>query len=219
MHIQNYSAVRSVRKSQNGMVISLRTIYSWLVLAVDTLFFIRYSYGPDLPTSSGRISTTTKYTRCKYHGNCPIGTVCEEDGMCLPDYFGAVKNSTDLEQHLRFGACVNACLKELRVDERHLCGSVPVVKSTHSALNGHGCVLRYERKREKAVPSDVEEWMKGRFRRVLRVDPIQYGKQWMALCDEPCETDRYCPTGTHCVGRTESSAPPEITSAPFLGRR
>jgi hypothetical protein len=42
--------------------------------------------------------------------------------------------------------------------------------------------------------------MQGRFRRVVRVDPIEDGKQWMALCDDPCETNQDCLTGTHCVG-------------------
>jgi hypothetical protein len=102
-----------------------------------------------------------------------------------------------------------------------------MVQSTHPALNGHGCVIRYERQRKEEKqaannkttisPATIEAWivawMQGRFRRVVRVDPAG-DHQWQALCDYPCETDLDCPSGTLCLGRRKSVASPGIASAP-----
>ena len=217
------------------------------------------------PNNNNSSIATINNTRCKYHGNCPVGTVCDgEDGICLPYYYYnnnvknnnyADNNNTDEQQQQqqqqqeRLSSCVKACFEELVIDERFYYGGVvsPVMVQSQQAAsaflwnnNGHGCILTYERRmiipkqssspgRKKTIRPiiSVEEWMQGRFRRVVRVDKGRNKNEWVALCDDPCQTDGDCPTGMFCVGRrtTESSSlaaaapPPGIASAPKSCRR
>jgi hypothetical protein len=218
------------------VVISFQN-YAWFVMAVLSLGALHYN-SSSLKTSLTSTPTTFTGTavhskppppqgpvHCKYHGNCPVGTACR-DGLCLP-YLGNATTTTTITKEPGHTACVEACLAELTVDEGSLFGSIPVVQSTHAAWHGHGCVVRYRRQRRTEPWLDrptMEERIQGRLRRVIRVDfdfdvdvaAAGGGNRdnWKAVCDLPCETDAECPNGLSCAGRTESSTPPGISSAP-----
>ncbi len=138
--------------------------------------------------------STSDVVSCKYHGNCASGTACE-DGTCLP-YFNASLWPRPP------GVCIQTCLKELSVDEWYLHGSVPMVQSTHPALNGHGCVLRYERQRKEKKqaanikttkpPDTVQAERHIRIRRSVRAHPA-CDQQWLAFGAYPCESDSDSP--------------------------
>jgi hypothetical protein len=159
---------------------------------------------------------------CKYNGNCPHHTVCE-DGLCLP-YFDQSSKDKQKGQDEDHDNCVKKCWKELEADEHWYFEASAKMLYTYTALNGHGCIIDYERDLNPTSKKDfgtVEDWMQNRFRYVVRVDPILTPKgsltsTWRALCDWPCNSDAQCPSGTVCVGRPEHDAPtPVIKSDPF----
>ena len=155
---------------------------------------------------------------CRYHGNCPVGHLCEDiDGikLCRP-YVGEKEDLTQrsrwpFRQSTRFPACVSECLDELKWDELYFHGQAPNVSATYHALNEHGCVVEYQRiastlPRENWTISGAE-WVKKRHHRVVRVDPLIpesseknfTASLWRALCDQPCETQNDCPEGFLCT--------------------
>ena len=151
---------------------------------------------------------------CNYHGNCPIGTVCEGMAMertgrqCQP-YLGQKQrwNATS-----RFQFCIQECLRELTWDEWYFYGYEPNPIETYLALQGHGCVIDYQRIRRNAINRtnltiSLDEWMKGRHHHVIRVDPVipmnpmkpKNGDLWRALCDDPCQIQTDCRHGLICT--------------------
>ena len=182
------------------------TLHGFLAIVAFAVICLSNSVRLFLKTSGSR------RVSCRYHGNCPTGTVCEDD-VCLP-YDSGTRNATSSK---RFDTCITACLAELKADERYLYGSVPVLQSTRSAWNGHGCVLHYKREQTKFKKGErpsFEEYIQGRHRRVVRVDPVDDGTSWVALCDDPCEKDSDCREGATCIGRTESKVSPGIQVPP-----
>jgi hypothetical protein len=185
--------------------------------------------GPPSSTTGRQSDPIYTVSRCKYHGNCPVHTVCE-DGLCLPYMGKPLVGEDDIENNnARISHCVDVCVEELRTDEWYFHEMEPTNVRHFGALNGHGCVVRYERTKPspKTPKPTLEEWMQGRFRRVVRVDPAppnpdvasspksSSSQAWVALCDLPCTSDADCPTEdkTICTGRPERDIPPPIISA------
>ena len=158
-----------------------------------------------------------KIHACKYHGNCPVGSTCEvvTGGKACRPYLGRkMRNdrvSDDEAKSKRFQTCVRECLLELKGDEWYYHQKrEPYPVAAYSALNGHGCVVEYQR-----LPSQttnwtipIEEWIRKRNHRVVRVDPYIPSKGettnvplWRALCDDPCQTQNDCRNGFICTSR------------------
>jgi len=126
---------------------------------------------------------------CKYHGNCPAGSVCAVGGTCrpywnekLPKLSQAPTTSLEAISDLKMKDCLMSCLKELSVEEEEQYGSVPVVGATYKAASPHhGCVLDFQRSTTSAGkigsmesrPPDEEFRLAQRFRSVMRVDYVQ----------------------------------------------
>ena len=150
---------------------------------------------------------------CRYNGHCPVGSTCSvavgsELGVCEAICVqgpGAAAASTTRN------ACIQACQKELELDEHFYQEERPVVEWTEpvvrSAGRPLGCVLGYHRvaqgdkwkAREKNLnPPLLDEWMEQRFRYVIRVDPYQehelYDNRWISYCFSPCESNTDCAT-------------------------
>jgi hypothetical protein len=83
-------------------------------------------------------------------------------------------NSQVQQQSHHHDLCVSSCWEELQWDEWFYYRSKPVILQTFLANNGHGCVVTYQRQIMETKPPlspTLEEWMAGRFQRVIRVDP------------------------------------------------
>ena len=149
---------------------------------------------------------------CRYHGNCPVGSVC--DGVnkkrhCQA-YLDGKNGTSDVASDQRFRKCVQACYEELQWYEVYLYGSVPVSVNTVRALHGHGCVVEYQRIRRKVENKTIsrDEWVNLRNHRLIRVDPhiVPKGRNsndaviyWRALCDDPCAANSDCRGGFICT--------------------
>jgi hypothetical protein len=191
-------------------------------------------------TTAGSKTTFDVPVKCQYNGNCPVHTVCE-DGFCLP-YMGkkiAIDRNSNNDNGQRIQNCIDTCIAEVKVDEWYYYEMEPTyIRYAYEALNGHGCVIQYQRTQPIEVrPPNIEDWMGGRFRRVVRVDPApessllssssseqrQVSKQeWIALCDVPCMSDADCPSDDNmaCIGRIEREVPtPKIDSTPGSCRK
>lgn len=210
-----------------------------------------------LPPPSSDSGNVDVVVRCRYHGNCPVHTACEH-GLCLPylgeDDGGANDGTSggdnNTAQQIRQSLCVDACLDELRADEWYLHEMEPKAIRSHVVApnNGHGCVIRYRRVRPAEgtePPRTIEEWMQGRLRRVVRVDPAPTttaaavggqqqhpllpawaaSREWVALCDHPCKSNSDCPAAgdgdnTICTGRPkQDNVSPIIPNSPLSCRQ
>jgi hypothetical protein len=208
-------------------ILSLKYYYVWLIFGIAILYLVHIYYSPDpeyhrKPMRTGRVQVaadTTKAAACKYHGNCPTGTVCERikgppgvgpdsgPGKCLPYMGGDNETIFDPNQQKRHDTCVSQCLTELKHDEAYFYGSDPIIEKTSLANHGHGCVITFKRtlrvKKEERIP--IEEWMNTRFHRVVRVDlSPSYGHsrtEWNALCDFPCTSEQDCDNNDECSSR------------------
>jgi hypothetical protein len=188
------------------IVVFISTFVSFVAIKLDIV--------PQAVSDSRR-----KHPKCRYHGNCPVGEVCQ-NGLC-DSYRNASKSLFDQGRH---DLCLESCLNELKVDEWYYHGSVPIVQGRKSSENG--CILMYQRKRKEKVsteqwtPPSFEEWLQQRFRRVIRTDPVSQKKLgsdvlvWNALCAFPCESNQDCPNELKCEGRPASQTPPGILSSP-----
>lgn len=215
--------------------------------ALDKLMPFLLRHKKDPTTTEPNVTVISQFPRpysydnvpCRYHGNCPVGTICGDNGMCeyyLPfkDNDGTTFSSMDKLRSAdpTLYACANACHQELALDEWYQDESNITIHSIEPAKHPHQCLLTFSRfpGHWANVPS-VERWMQRRFRHVVRVDPQQlirqpnsttYNKRadeeesdnkWYALCNQPCKTDKDC-TGATCHGRPKSSIPPGIFASP-----
>jgi hypothetical protein len=175
-------------------------------------------------------------TTCKYHGNCPPNTLCEFD-TCVP-FVSDETPPTVLQDQAQHDRCVQACLVELRMDQRYYSGVLPKVLRTYPSPNEtHGCVIQFQQQPVVTQPppdiGTLDEWIDARFRRLVRVDvdpmsaaaseadqddnnPTNHRLRWNAFCDHPCESNTDCPAGTECMGRPEQpiAAPVKIHEGP-----
>ena len=225
---------RRIKRRPEYAILSIKYNYLRLILGVVILYWLHIycSHDPEYPskpTGTSRIQVqevaadTTNAAACKYHGNCPTGTVCvgprsdsgsgSGSGKCLP-YLGAGNESMlDPKQRKRHEICVSQCLTELKHDEHYFHETDPVIEKTALANHGHGCVITFRRtlsvKKEEQIP--IEEWMSTRFHRVVRVDSSpSYGHswtQWDALCDFACTSDKDCDNNDECSSRNDG--PPQ----------
>ncbi|CAB9514768.1 expressed unknown protein [Seminavis robusta] len=224
------SQKRTVQSSWAFRVPRYRYLYPKLVVALLVFFkfldrsAVQKRDGMEIPivvaVPDDNHEETTTETKCRYHGNCPIGEVCQ-DGLCSP-YRNS--NSTLLKafDQQRVDKCWEACLVELQADEWYYHDAVPVVQAKDPSEIG--CILTYRRQPKKGdnntnppwTPPTMEEWMQQRFRRVIRTDPVVAQDHiWQALCAFPCETNADCPQPeTTCLGRQESDIPPKISGSP-----
>ncbi|KAG7349348.1 DUF1647 domain containing protein [Nitzschia inconspicua] len=166
-------------------------------------------------------------TKCKYHGNCPSNTVCE-NGVCIP--FMPTNNITSnhSQQHER---CVQTCLEELVKDEYFYHGTEPkIVRTFPSKSPLSGCVIQFERQRVSQPPKNIgtfHSWIDTRLRNIVRVDMEQdmtmdsnknpdFPLVWNAYCSPSCKSDTDCPSGNRCIGRPEQriASPVPIHSEP-----
>jgi hypothetical protein len=84
------------------------------------------------------------------------------------------KRQVQQQQWRHHDICVSSCWDELQWDEWFYYRSKPIILQTYLASNGHGCVVTYTRQTMETKPDmapALEEWMAGRFQRVVRVDP------------------------------------------------
>lgn len=138
---------------------------------------------------------------CQHHGNCPIGTVCATYHKCLP--YESISSSVP-SNFPRLEACIDACLKELTVEEGYQYQSRPVMQSTSEAREPHsGCVVYYHREKLTDYKEPERLYILAqRERSVVRVDPtLGQPGHWMALCRHPCQRNGDCERGLECMGR------------------
>ena len=137
-----------------------------------------------------------------------------DDGRrdCLP-YLGEKVTANVISE--RFQTCIQQCLQELKWDELYFYhGLEPQQVAAYEALNGHGCVVEYQRIQTKVDRANwtvsIDEWMNIRSHHVVRVDPYipkntdeSNISLWRALCDDPCQTQNDCPKakGLICASR------------------
>ena len=181
--------------------------------ALDQKTATRSSYHQQKNLQPEEIATIReKEMKCRYNGNCPHGSACEVNKQgtqeCLP-YTGL---ATSVDYSEPFRTCLQACLKELHWDEMYFYGSVPDMVQSYKALNGHGCVVEYQRSKARVDKASqivsMDEWMNMRNHHVVRVDPYipkstdeSNISLWRALCDDPCQIQNDCPNGLICTSR------------------
>jgi hypothetical protein len=176
------------------------------------------------------LSTTTRQS-CKYDGNCPINTVCENDnGYCLPYYSPSQSqiNVEDFSSSTSYQVCVDTCVEELINDEYYYQGmTIQIINTTIPSFRS-GCIIRYQKQKATIKPTNIsfDEWIHGRrFRRLVRTNPeistvtttsnnhSNDNLIWNALCDNPCESTKDCPAGLECIGRSSSSTATPTTKS------
>lgn len=181
-------------------------------LAVSLLLLIGTSLvdfqRPPTKTSSSQESIPGVEGQCHFDGHCGIGSTCAADGhgggVCEP-----IRSSGTADP-----VCVEACWKELQLDEHFYQEAWPVLQSSasvHSKGRPPGCAIRFQREQEgegrwkeleemdqgqwKEVQPSVRHWTEHRFRHVKRVDPaVTSGDEWMVYCTQPCQSDADCDT-------------------------
>ena len=142
----------------------------WRNRRSNDIFFQEGGRGGKLSEGAGTSrSSATPVVKCKYHGNCPIGTSCVKDdpnlssssssssrGECKP-YQGqqivrgsrssSSSSSINNDKYHYYENCISQCYNELVNDEYYYFGSQkPVIYNAYKGLNGHGCIITYSRK-------------------------------------------------------------------------
>ena len=159
---------------------------------------------------------------CRYAGHCPVGKICDT-GKCV-EYLTADTRAQDVSNYPQHDTCVQACMRELTLDEFYQDQSKPILKKSFALPNQYQCALIFAREPAKwDNPPSLEEWMQTRFRHVVRTDPMSHpfatnstaeSNDWKALCNYPCEDDQDCPKDVKCLGRKAYNGTVPILEAP-----
>lgn len=155
---------------------------------------------------------------CRYDGHCPVGSTCAVSnnrklGTCTPLL---LRNGPDSGVSAE-KSCVQACLKELQVDEHFYHSKWPLVKwseDIESEGRPTGCVLGFQREpegdrwKERIAQGEddfLKYWMDNRFRHIIRVDPYRPDDEnddhWIAYCYSPCQSNQDCNTARDISGK------------------
>ena len=202
------------------VVVLLASVYALLVFQTTTLESIRNTSIRSAHPAPASKSKQQQHVACRYHGNCPLNSVCD-GGICVSFLQEESDKSSDTTKE-QLEKCVQACLPELRMDERFYRGMTPQIQRSY-LFDNLGCIIQYRQQRRSESDPPVgttEEWMDARFRRLVRVDvdpsspaftknpndknPPTDQLLWNAFCRPPCQSDSDCPGDDMvCVGRPQ----------------
>lgn len=172
----------------------------------------------DNPTLFATTPAKSDGAFCRYDGHCGPSKTCSvgahgRGGFCEP--FGSSLNAKSVASK----TCLDACLKELRIDEHWYHEQWPVVEWSEDLTDGRGrpsgCLIVYHREHQggrfkyleeedrheeslyDGIPPSLMKWVNNRFHHVKRVDPLNddaLDNRWMAMCTAPCNSDDDCAT-------------------------